>query len=473
MQIDEIRENILNARERRAALRGQCAQQGNACLSLTLNVPGYPKSSPLLSAFFDAALPDLKRHLRAHRVAIDVGRELRQVDEAGDFYLVPLRDGRPLSDTKALCEAFEEGHPLGRLLDVDIADGRLQPVSSQKIKRCLLCEQPALVCMREGAHALAELRAHLLARIERYLSDRDRRRVCRRLAELALKAILYEITVSPKPGLVDRFEQGAHRDMDYFTFLDSTAAIAARFEELAAMGWSYPGGDRRAGLPLLRTVGIEMEEAMFAATNGVNTQKGLIFLMGLALFATARVIARDGAFHEDSCREEIAAVCRGLVRDELAAAPKEEATHGAACFRRYGEEYGGVRREAEKGLPSVFDHGLPELKAALAGAGDPVAAPRLNEALTRTLLRLMSVVDDTNILHRRDIATLKAVQELARQVLAAGSGKEETERYGRLIDYCRREFVSPGGSADLLAVTMFFFFAGRDFSAHAGKRNPS
>ncbi len=471
MHTGEIREKILTARERRAALREQCAQTGKASLSLTLNVPGYPKSSPLLSAFFDAALVDLRRHLRAYRIAIDTAREVKQVDEAGDFYLVPLHDGRPLSDLKALCEAFEEGHPLGRILDVDIADNRLQPVSSQKLKLCLLCDKPAVVCMREGTHPHTELREHLLSRIGRCLADRDKRRTCRRLAELALKAILYEITVSPKPGLVDRFEQGSHRDMDYFTFLDSTAAIAARFEELAAAGWSFTDGDLRGALPLLRAVGLEMEEAMFAATKGVNTQKGLIFLMGLALFSSARAIARDGVLRAGSCREAIAAICRDLVRDELATAD-DDATHGAACFRRYGGEYGGVRKEAEEGLPSVFDHGLPELEAALADAGDAAAA-RLNEALTRTLLRLMAVVNDTNILHRRDPATLKTVQDLAKQVLAARTEKDGRERYEQLIDCCRREYVSPGGSADLLAVTIFFYLAGLAFSAPAGEGNPS
>jgi len=473
MQINEIRDKILNAREKRAALRKQCSQRGNASLSLTLNIPGYPKNSPLLSAFFDAVLADLRTHLRAHRIEIDTARELKQVDEAGNFYLVPLSDGRPLYELKALCEVFEESHPLGRILDVDIADERIQPVSSQKLKSCLLCEKSALVCMREGTHTSEELRERLFSRIERYLADGNKRRTCRRLAELALKAILYEITVSPKPGLVDRFEPGSHRDMYYFTFLDSTAAIAACFEELAATGWSFAGGDLRGALPLLRAVGLDMEEAMFAATRGVNTQKGLIFLMALALFSAARVIARDGAFRAVSCREAIAAICRGLVRDELASASKDAATHGAAIFRRYGGEYGGVRKEAEQGLPSVFEHGLPELEAALADAGDAPAAPRLNEALTRTLLRLMAVVDDTNILHRRDPATLKTVQELSRNVLAARTREEAAERYADLIETCRREYVSPGGSADLLAVTLFFAFAGRAFSAPAGEGNPS
>jgi len=471
MQIDQIREEILRAKERRAALREQCAQRGNASLSLSLNVPGYPKSSPLLSACFDALLSDFKRFLKARRIAIDREHERRQVDEAGDFYLVPLRDRRPLAELKARCEAFEQHHPLERLIDVDLTDARSQPVSSRKLKRCLICEKPAVVCMREGNHTPGELREHLISRIERHLAERNEGRTCRQLAALALKAILCEISVFPKPGLVDRFAQGAHGDMDYLTFLGSTAAIAVRFEELARSGYSFRGEDLREALPLLRAIGLEMEAAMFAATKGVNTQKGLIFLAGLALFAAARVLARDGAFRAEACRATVAAVCEGLVRSELSPAADGEVTHGADCFRRYGEEFGGARREAEEGLPSVFDHGLPELRAALADGGDIVAAPKMNEALTRTLVRLMAVVNDTNILHRKDLQTLRAVQGQARRVLEAETGEASAQRYGQLIDYCRRERVSPGGSADLLALTVFFHFTDRSYPTTAGEKN--
>lgn len=455
------------AKENRASLRQKCSQSGCDSLSLSLNIPGYPKSTPLFSGFFDDVLSECRQFLQAHGIPIDTTRGVRQTDEAGDFYLVPISDGRPLAAIKSLAETFEERHPLGRIIDIDIADCRLQPVSSGKLKRCLLCKQPAVVCMREANHTYEELREHLIRGIHGFLEDRTRQRTCKQLSALALRAILYEISVSPKPGLVGRFEQGAHHDMDYFTFIASTSVLAGYFEELALSGYMFQGNDLRGALPIIRGVGLKMEASMFSATDGVNTQKGLIFLIGLALFSAAHCIVCGGAFAAARCRETIAAICANLVRDELMTATGDDATHGKACFRTYGQEGGGARREAEGGLPSVFEQGLPELKSALAGACENVAAAQINRALIKTLLRLVTVTNDTNILYRKDMPTLRTVQRMAQHVLDAEDEAVEAERYDQLLHFCQREKVSPGGSADLLAVTVFLYFAERSFPVHA------
>jgi holo-ACP synthase/triphosphoribosyl-dephospho-CoA synthase len=282
-----------------------------------------------------------------------------------------------------------------------------------------------------------------------------------------LKAILHEISVSPKPGLVGRFEQGAHHDMDYFTFVSSTSALAGYFEELAMAGYTFRGNSLHEALPEIRTIGLQMESSMFLATNGVNTQKGLIFLIGLALFSAAYCIARDGAFEAGRCRETIAAICTNLVQNELLATRGGDETHGKTCFRKYGPAGGGVRSEAEGGLPSVFEQGLPGLRSALAGAGENAAAATINGALTETLLRLMTVTNDANILYRKDMCTLKTVQHMAQNVIDAKDAALAAERYEQLLRYCQSENVSPGGSADLLAVTVFLYFVERSFPVHA------
>jgi holo-ACP synthase / triphosphoribosyl-dephospho-CoA synthase len=467
MNVDEIRNKILIAREKRASLREQCAQSGHDSLSLSLNIPGYPKNTSLLSAFFCDVLSEFGLFLRAHGISIDTAHEVRQIDEAGDFYIVPLLNGRPLAAVKSLAETFEERHPLGRIIDIDLADRRAQPVSSGKLKRCLLCERPAVVCMREANHMYAELREHMARGIRCYLADRARQQTCKQLAALALKAILYEISASPKPGLVGRFEQGAHHDMDYFTFIASTSVLAGYFEELALSGYMFQGEDLQEALSVIRLIGLKMEASMFSATDGVNTQKGLIFLIGLALFSATYVIARDGEFSTARCRETIGAIGANLVQKELMTTAGAEQTHGKACFQRYGSEGGGVRKEVEDGLPSAFEQGLPELKSAFAGIGAAAAASQVNGALIRTLLRLMTVTNDTNILYRKNLPTLRTVQRMAQHVLDAENGAAETERYAQLLSYCRRENVSPGGSADLLSVTIFLYFVDRSFSVPA------
>jgi holo-ACP synthase / triphosphoribosyl-dephospho-CoA synthase len=465
MNVEEIRNKILTAREQRAALREQCSSLGKGSLSVTLNIPGYPKSLPLITEFFEDVLQEFKEFLQAHRIPVGAAHEVKQLDEAGDFYLVPLQYAGPIDAVKVLAEAFEERHPLGRIIDIDLMDCRLQPISSGKLKKCLLCEKPATVCMRETNHSYEELREHILNRIRSYQNGRARQRTCKQLAALALKAVLYEISASPKPGLVGRFEQGAHRDMDYFTFLASTSVLAGYFEELALAGYAFQGSDLRDALPVIRSIGLRMEAAMFSTTNGVNTQKGLIFLIGLTLFSAARSIAADGIFTAARCRETIAAICTGLVQNELAKETGAEQTHGKTCFQRYGLQAGGVRKEAEDGLPSVFEQGLPELKSSLAGFGKTASAPEVNKALIRTLLRLMTVTNDTNILYRKNIETLTTLQRMAQEVLDAKDREIEAKRYEQLLSYCGREYVSPGGSADLLVVTVFLFFAEQSFAA--------
>jgi triphosphoribosyl-dephospho-CoA synthetase len=118
----------------------------------------------------------------------------------------------------------------------------------------------------------------------------------------------------------------------------------------------------------------------------------------------------------------------------------------------------------EDGLPSAFEQGLPELISAFAGIGVAAAASQVNGALIRTLLRLMTVTNDTNILYRKDLATLRTVQRMAQHVLDGENGEAETERYAQLLRYCRHENISPGGSADLLSVTLFLYFVDRSFS---------
>ena len=108
------------------------------------------------------------------------------------------------------------------------------------------------------------------------------------MARTALKSLLYEVSVTPKPGLVDRDNPGAHGDMDYYSFIDSAAALAPYFSRCAALGRDSlcePG----EVLTRLRPLGLEAEEAMKQATGGANTHKGLIFSLGILCAAAGRL----------------------------------------------------------------------------------------------------------------------------------------------------------------------------------------
>lgn len=101
--------------------------------------------------------------------------------------------------------------------------------------------------------------------------------ILNKISSLAMEGILFEVSATPKPGLVDRNNAGAHKDMDYFTFMSSAAALHDTFDIFVRLGWEYRNEPIESLLQSLRCVGVKAEHRMFAFTNGVNTHKGMIF----------------------------------------------------------------------------------------------------------------------------------------------------------------------------------------------------
>jgi len=135
---------------------------------------------------------------------------------------------------KWLCVQFEDQHLLGRLADIDVMDEENNVLTRRdmglKERKCLLCDNNAITCIVSKNHSLKELLKEVDKIIDTYLAiqslaDHD---MAMKISNLAVKAILYEVCASPKPGLVDRENSGAHRDMDIFTFVDSSAALTVQ-----------------------------------------------------------------------------------------------------------------------------------------------------------------------------------------------------------------------------------------------------
>jgi triphosphoribosyl-dephospho-CoA synthetase len=193
---------------------------------------------------------------------------------------------------------------------------------------------------------------------------------------------------------------------------------------------------------------------MLAATGGVNTQKGLIFLMGI-LAAAAASAAKSGKLGHgsDAVLDGAAGICAGLVKSELeplrAAVPRRQLTAGERLYLEHGVT--GIRGEIEARLPAVRQQGLPCLRAALA------AGLNLNDALVHALLALMTETEDTTVINRHGLEVLADVQQAAKRVLAFGGmlsshGRKHVKRLDE--EFIARN-ISPGGSADLLAATYF------------------
>jgi triphosphoribosyl-dephospho-CoA synthetase len=183
-----------------------------------------------------------------------------------------------------------------------------------------------------------------------------------------------------------------------------------------------------------------MERAMYEATNQVNTQKGVIFLMGLSLFACGILFEQGNQFNIESFRAIIRAICVDIVKHELIGFSGDRMSHGEVIFRKYG--FCGARGEAETGFQTVFKHGLPALSG-ISNLND--------ESLIRSFLAIASVNDDTNIIYRSDPDRLVIFKQKCRVALE----NFNEQNYSALIEFCQINNISPGGSADLLAVTIF------------------
>ena len=263
------------------------------------------------------------------------------------------------------------------------------------------------------------------------------------IATRASAALLAELDTYPKPGLVSPVDSGSHDDMDAGTFRRSVAAIVPFFAQLAEAG--------AAGAPLrtLRAIGLGAEAAMLAATDGVNTHRGAIFALGLLCAALATGTDDPAGYVRDTWGEALA--------DE-----RPVDSHGARAMRRFG--VGGARGEAAAGFPGAVRVGLPALRegrrlavSTAANTGNRSAELVEEAARVQAFFALLTGVADTNLLHRGGAKGLAFAQAAAKGFLDAGGvGERDWYERARVVHHAfvaRR--LSPGGSADLLAVTLF------------------
>lgn len=271
------------------------------------------------------------------------------------------------------------------------------------------------------------------------------------IGEALLKSILLEVSCYPKPGLVTPLSSGSHDDMNLQTFILSSAAIAPCFYQCAQLGRQH--GDDLAGLlSRVRAVGITYENHLLAVTNQVNTQRGILFSASVLCAAAGYLSMRGGILAYTQLGEVVSAICQGLCeRDFGQLKYRKPETAGEILFDRFGTS--GIRGEAESGFRTVLSAGLPALEAAFGqGLG-------IRHALVQCLLALMGECDDTTVLWRAGREDLADLQNRARE--AVRQGGVLTERGQQLIadldTHCLQKRISPGGSADLLALTTGFY----------------
>ena len=245
------------------------------------------------------------------------------------------------------------------------------------------------------------------------------------VADLAERALRLELDTTPKPGLVDRRDNGAHKDMDYALMSKSISALRPYLARLAVES------AKDIDPAKIKEIGIEAEKAMLKATSGVNTHKGALFCIGLSVAAASCLACSTGAVDAYSFKE--------LVSRAASEIPSAEGTHGAEAKRSF--KVRGALENARLAYPELFSDWLPYYRGL---ENDP-------HRCHKTLLHIMTTLDDTNILHRRGAEGLAHAEAEAARLLEdfSESGLSSLNK-----DFIR-ENISPGGSADMLSLTIF------------------
>ncbi len=405
---------MLDARERRA--REQSAMLASAddscCLvSLSLNIAGDVKRTAKTRLLFDRGLavfdalgfPEINRRITDAKTGTEA-LILIQADAA---------------KVKEATERIEDAFPAARLYDFDVLTFRGEKLSRRTPRKCLICGGPAADCARSRAHGLDAVKAATEALLDDFCADT--------LACTAHFALERELMTTPKPGLVDRNNNGAHADMDVPLFLRSAASLVPYFR-IAVLS-----GLQNGSMAQLREAGLSAERAMFAATNGVNTHKGMIYSMGLLLYGMGKALRFGG-----DAVDHAAALAKTDAEERLLNALAETGTNGAKVYRDHGAR--GAVGEAADG----FFHArycADRLKAH-AGSENPGAL---------ALVDVMVVLEDVNLLHRGGEDGLRFARENALRIAML----PEDERIDALRALDREMIgrnLSPGGAADMLAL---------------------
>jgi triphosphoribosyl-dephospho-CoA synthase len=260
------------------------------------------------------------------------------------------------------------------------------------------------------------------------------------IGRLAIHALLRELTLHPKPGLVSPVDNGAHDDMNVTTFVRSLLALRSYFTAIAA------AGARDAPFGELQRLGIEAERKMLAATGGINTHRGAIFCLGFLAAAAGWRQARGLDLHGEQLTETILDLWGEGVTEVGRAAPD---SHGERVIRRYGAR--GAREELLAGLPTLVGIALPALREALKQTSC------VERASIQCLFAIMAELQDTNLLHRGGPEGLAFVRNAARRFLDAGGvhARDWRQRALDLHGDCVALHLSPGGAADCLAAAWF------------------
>lgn len=426
---------VLQARDRRVSLQQELLKAFHCPLiCFTMNIAGPIKTSPLILRGFQAGLASLDKKLPRDKIL--ARRTFQEITGCEAFYAV----NADAAQLKQLCTAIEEATPLGRLFDMDVLDTDGKKLERSSLRGCIVCGKPGRGCAAGRLHPVAQLQEVTRQILRDHFAAADRVHI----GTLAYEGLLAEVNTTPKPGLVDRRNCGSHRDMDIHTFTASAAALKPYFAQCLQIGQETADAPPEDCFFRLRQAGLEAEQAMYQATGGVNTHKGAVYTMGLLCGCIGRLWTPETPFSGITpTLAQCAQIGQAALGDFTAMTGN---TAGERLYLQMGLT--GIRGEAAAGFPAVANIALPIYTEAL------LQGRSSNDAAAVTLLHLIAQVEDTNLYHRGGSPGAAYAKEAARTLLQKSSWPT-TQQLEELDDAFIARNLSPGGCADLLAVTCF------------------
>lgn len=274
------------------------------------------------------------------------------------------------------------------------------------------------------------------------------------ITQYAIKALLYEVLISPKPGLVDRLNNGSHNDMDTFTFIDAISALSPYMKLYIDAGFKHNGTPKEL-FQKSRAIGFEAETRMLEATNQINTHKGANFTFALVLCATGyllkekRVSLPFDSKDTQSLFNYVASMSYGLVTQDFSKLDeKEKLSYGENLYLKYG--ISGIRGVAEEGYPMITEHVMPYLRENLREDIYNKEAVFLH-----ALTLIMSETEDTNLIHRGGIEAYEATRHRAKEIFSKHTPLTIRDTMESFDESLIEQHISPGGAADLLSLSIF------------------
>jgi holo-ACP synthase/triphosphoribosyl-dephospho-CoA synthase len=408
VKIEEITlDEILDAREKRAiAQRNLIAKYNKSIVSLSMNIAGEIKMSPLIDLAFSEALENIEQTIKMSLLYKKLIKE-----KTGPEALYVFDCEAEALKEKAI--EIETANPIGRLFDIDVITVSGEKLSRNLGRTCLVCGGPVTLCSRSRAHGLDAVKHATQTLLLNFASEK--------LADFAVHALVCEAELSPKPGLVDLLNNGSHKDMNLDMLRRSAGVLRPYFVDCVRFGAAEDDC-----IEALQNAGISAENIMLKETGGINTHKGAIFALGIYLGALGGFLVRGG---------DIFARCKQLVYRKSLIDIKRASTHGTIVKEKY--KSGGAMEEALLGFPTARKGA-----DALRESGD--------DSLY-ALLKIMEDISDTNLLYRGGSDALNYVQQQSSAILNLPLGKRKNALL--LMDKeCINRNISPGGAADMLSL---------------------